>query len=132
MKRSVWLKADIGEWESKKLRITAGLESGVDWVLIDDTDITKVRELGNVKIAAFGMTSDVQVMEAEGKKNNVAVADAVIVGKKSEGDGTIELPKEISKSIDIKSVRRGGANGAYVKILSKEYETLAEKIAEVS
>jgi 3-dehydroquinate synthase II len=132
MKRSVWLKADTGEWESKKLRITAGLESGVDWVLIDDTDIAKVRELGNVKIAAFSMTSDVQVMEAEGKGNNAAVADAVIVGKKSEGDGTIELPKEISKSIDIKSVRRGGANGAYVKILSKEYETLAEKIAEVS
>ena len=80
MKRSVWLKADAGDWESKKRRITAGLEAGVDWVLVNDVDVNAVRELGNIKIAAF-TTNDVQVMEAEGTDGGQEAADAVIIGK---------------------------------------------------
>ena len=55
MTRSVWLKADstVGDWETRKKRITAGLESGVDWVLVDEGDVGRVRELGDVKVAAF-------------------------------------------------------------------------------
>ena len=48
MKRSVWLKADAGDSESKKRRITAGLEAGVDWVLVNDVDVYAVREMGNI------------------------------------------------------------------------------------
>ena len=100
MKRSVWLKADTGNWESKKKRITAGLEAGVDWVLVNDVDVKAVRELGNIKIAAFA-TNDVQVMGAEGTEDGQEAADAIIIGKKSEGDGTVELPERLSDSIDI-------------------------------
>ena len=130
MKRSVWLKADAGDWESKKRRITAGLEAGVDWVLVNDVDVNAVRELGNIKIAAF-TTNDVQVMEAEGTDSGQEAADAVIIGKKGEGDGTVELPKKLSDSTDVKAVRRGGANGGYIRILSKGHESLAEEIAKV-
>ncbi|MFC6725875.1 3-dehydroquinate synthase II, partial [Halobium palmae] len=48
MTRSVWLKADdeVGDWTERKRRITAGLEAGVDWVLVDEADVARVRELG--------------------------------------------------------------------------------------
>src|SRR6056297_2908784 len=83
MTRSVWLKADseVGDWETRKRRITAGLEAGVDWVLVDESDVEKVRELGEVNVAAFS-NGDVHVMEAEEK---VTEADATIVGKDGEG-----------------------------------------------
>ena len=129
MKRSVWLKADTGNWESKKKRITAGLEAGVDWVLVNDVDVKAVRELGNIKIAAF-TTNDVQVMEAEGTVDSQEAADAIIIGKKSEGDGTIELPEKLSNSTDIKAVRRGGADGAYIRILSKEHDDAIRDFAK--
>ena len=55
MTRTVWLKADdsVGDWEQRKKRITAGLEAGVDWVLCDAADVSKVRDLGAVSVAAF-------------------------------------------------------------------------------
>jgi len=50
--KSVWIKADAGSWEENKPRVTTGLESGANAVLLNDEDISKVRELGNIKIAA--------------------------------------------------------------------------------
>src|SRR6056297_561163 len=66
MTRTVWLKADseVGDWETRRRRITAGLEAGGDWVLVDESDLDKVRELGEVNVAAFA-NGDVHVMEAE-------------------------------------------------------------------
>jgi 3-dehydroquinate synthase II len=132
MTRSVWLKADdsVGDWEARKRRITAGLEAGVDWVLVDEADVDRVAQLGDVKIAAFRTDVDVHVMDAEGE-TPTHEADAYFVGKASEGDGTVDLPGDLSGSADLTTLRRtdGRAQGAYVRIFSKEYETFAEEAA---
>ncbi|WP_336325865.1 3-dehydroquinate synthase II [Halovenus sp. HT40] len=129
MTRAVWLKADdeVGDWEQRKKRITAGLEAGVDWVLVDQADVERVRELGEVNIAAFG-GGDVHVMEAE---DDTAEPDATIVGKDGEGDGTVDLPSDYSGSADLSALRRVEEMpyGGYVKILDTEYETFAEEVA---
>ena len=130
MTRSVWLKADgtVGDWESRTERITAGLEAGVDWVLVDETDVARVRELGDVNVAAFRSDADlVEDAEDEG-----AVADPYVVGKNGEGDGTVDLPPDLSGSADLSTLRRDdqSTRGAYVRILGKEYEAFAEAAAE--
>jgi 3-dehydroquinate synthase II len=128
--RSVWLKADgeVGDWEARKRRITAGLEAGVDWVLVDQGDVAKVRELGRVNVAAFS-GDDVHVMDAESGEE--AEPDAVVVGKGGEGDGTIDLPGDFSGSADLTTLRRsdGRADGAYVRIRGPDYESFAEAAA---
>ena len=130
MSRTVWLKADdsVGDWDARKRRITAGLEAGVDWVLVDEDDVERVRELGEVSVAAFRSDGDVHVMDAEEDEDD-AVADAVIVGKNGEGDGTVDLPSDFSGSADLSTLRRDGADGTYVHILSQEYEAFAEDAA---
>jgi 3-dehydroquinate synthase II len=128
MTRSVWVKADdaVGDWEARKRRITAGLEAGVDWVLVDETDVSKVRELGDVNVAAFH-EAHADVMEAEEPEGE---ADAYIVGKESEGDGTVELPNDLSGSADLTSLRREEkVSGSYVRIFDSDYESLAEEAA---
>jgi 3-dehydroquinate synthase II len=130
MTRSVWLKADgsVGDWETRTERITAGLEAGVDWILVDEADVAKVRELGDVNVAAFRSDADL-VEDAESDR---AVADAYIVGKNGEGDGTVDLPPDFSGSADLSTLRRDDdrAQGVYVRILSEEYEAFAEAAAE--
>ncbi len=130
MTRSVWLKADdeVGDWDARKRRITAGLEAGVDWVLVDQRDVDRVRELGHVNVAAFA-GDDVHVMDAE--PNESGEPDAVVVGKHGEGDGTVDLPSDLSGSADLTTLRRSDApGGAYVRILDAEYEAFAEAAAE--
>ncbi|WEL20495.1 3-dehydroquinate synthase II [Halorhabdus sp. BNX81] len=131
MTRSVWLKADdaVGDWEARKRRITAGLEAGVDWVLVDEHDVERVRELGDINVAAFA-GDDVHVMDAEGTAESTA--DAVIVGKDGEGDGTVGLPSDFSGSADLSALRSGGANGGYVRIFDEDYEAFAEAVAEAA
>ena len=129
MTRSVWLKADdeVGDWEARKRRITAGLEAGVDWVLVDQRDVGRVRELGRVNVAAFA-GDDVHVMDAE--TDETPDPDAVIVGKDGEGDGTVDLPSDLSGSADLTTLRRTeGPGGAFVRILDSEYESFAEAAA---
>jgi 3-dehydroquinate synthase II len=132
MRRSVWLKADdaVGDWESRRRRITAGLEAGVDWVLVDATDVARVRELGDVNVAAFRSDADL-VAEAEGDTDAGADgADAYVVGKNGEGDGTVGLPPDLGGSADLTTLRRtDGSGGAYVRILDEEYEAFAEEAA---
>ena len=129
MTRSVWLKADgaVGDWETRKRRITAGIEAGVDWVLVDREDVSRVRELGRVNVAAFA-GDDVHVMEAESESVD---ADATIVGKNAEGDGTVDLPPDLSGSADLSALRQDGREitGGYVRILGPEYEAFAEEVA---
>jgi 3-dehydroquinate synthase II len=126
MTRTVWLKADgeVGDWEARKRRITDGIEAGVDWVLVDESDVARVRELGDVNVAAFRSDADV-VDEAESD----AEADAYLVGKDGEGDGTVDLPSDFSGSADLTTLRRGGADGAYVRILDEDYEAFAAEAA---
>lgn len=136
MTRSVWLKADdtVGDWETRKKRITAGLESGVDWVLVDEGDVARVRELGDVKVAAFLQDTEAYVLDAEETEDEVgdeAYADAYIVGKDGEGDGTVDLPSDLSGSADLTTLRRGDdrAQGSFVRIFDQEYESFAEEAA---
>jgi len=132
MSRSVWLKADdsVGDWEARKARLTAGLEAGVDWVLVEAGDVERVRELGAVNVAAFN-TDDVHVMDAE-EDAPTATPDAVFAGKEGEGDGTVELPTDHAGSADLSAIRRGNATGAYVRILGEDYEEFAESAAEAA
>jgi len=129
MTRSVWLKADgaVGDWETRKRRITAGIEAGVDWVLVDREDVPRVRELGQVNVAAFA-GDDVHVMEAESESVD---ADATVVGKNAEGDGTVDLPPDLSGSADLSALRQdsGEVTGGYVRILDPDYEAFAEEVA---
>ncbi|MCD2202010.1 3-dehydroquinate synthase II [Halobacterium sp. KA-6] len=130
MTRSVWLKADdtVGDWETRKRRITTGLEAGVDWVLVDDEDVERVRELGSVNVAAF-RTDDGDVIE-EADSEEPAEPDAYVVGKDGEGDGTVDLPEDFSGSADLSTIRRGNADAAYVRILDERYEAFAEEAAQ--
>ncbi|GAB6878877.1 3-dehydroquinate synthase II [Halorubrum gandharaense] len=131
MTRTVWIKADgsVGDWETRKRRITAGIEAGVDWVLVDESDVERVRELGDVNVAAF--LSDADVVDGD---DEAAAADAYFVGKDGEGDGTIDLPNDFSGSADLSTLRRRDdrAQGAYVRVLGTEYEAFAQEAAEVA
>lgn len=128
MTPSVWLKADddVGDWETRKRRITAGLEAGVDWILVDEWDVTKVRELGDVNVAAF-VTDDVDVIGEQAEE--LGDADAYFVGKDGEGDGTVDIPTDFAGSADLSTLRREGANGAFVRIFDEDYEAFAEAAA---
>jgi 3-dehydroquinate synthase II len=127
MTRSVWLKADddVGDWETRRKRITAGLEAGVDAVLVDRRDVERVRELGQVTVAAF-TGDDVHVMDAD---EEGAEPDIRVVGKDGEGDGTVELPADLSGSADLTTLRRDGGDASFVRILNEEYEAFAEAAA---
>ncbi|MDY6965830.1 MAG: 3-dehydroquinate synthase II [Halobacteriota archaeon] len=120
--KSVWVKADGGSWDSNKGRITGGLESGADCVLVNDKDVKKVRELGNIKVAAFTKTGE-------------SSADILVVGKDSEGDGNHPLPSDFDGSADLNLLRKlrreGKETGAYVEIRGKEYERFASVLAEI-
>ena len=132
MTRSVWLKADdeVGDWEARKRRITAGIEAGVDWVLVDEADVERVRELGRVNVAAFtGNGHEAQIVDAEGESRE-ADPDCFVVGKDGEGDGTVDLPSDLSGSADLTSLRRdNGVAGAFVRIFDEDYEAFAEAAA---
>ena len=131
MTRTVWVKADddVGDWQARKRRITAGIEAGVDWVLVDEPDVARVRELGDVNVAAFLPDADVVDADAVEEAEEVE-ADAYLVGKDGEGDGTIGLPSDFSGSADLTTLRGDNrAEGTYVHILDEGYEAFAEEAA---
>ena len=122
--KTVWVKADIGSIEDKKNKITMGLESGADYVLIDKSDIENVRKLGKIKIAAF--VSDF---------HDIPDADILVIGKNGEGDGTKPLPSDFTGSMDLitadaiskKVVKVAG----FVIIRNKKYEEFAAELGKV-
>ena len=129
--KEIWIKADAdaGTWEARKLRITAGLESGVDGVLVEPEDVAKVRELGRIAIAAF--MQDTELEEEAGEEE----ADIVVYGKRSEGDGTTPIPSEMGESRVFGALKRtfgSKPNAGYVEISGKEYERFAVNIADYS
>jgi len=129
MTRTVWLKADdsVGEWDTRKKRITTAIEAGVDWVLVDEADIGRVQELGDINVAAF--RSDADMVDAV--ETDDTVADAYFVGKDGEGDGTVDLPSDFSGSADLTTLRHSDdrAQGSYVRIFDQDYEAFAEAAA---
>lgn len=131
MTRTVWVKADdaAGEWEQRKQRVTTAIEAGADWVLVDREDVERVRELGEVNVAAFQGT-DADIVDPETEPTAAPVPDAIVVGKDGEGDGTVDLPPDLSGSADLTTLRReDGVDGAYVRLLGPEYEEFAETAA---
>ncbi|CAG0991243.1 3-dehydroquinate synthase II [Methanosarcinales archaeon] len=115
--KSVWIKADESSWEENKPRVTTGLESGADTVFLNAEDVSKVRELGNIKIAAPSEDADI-----------------VVVGKDSEGDGTTKLPSDFANSEDIAEAqhltREGKTVAGYVVIKNKKYEQFAVELGK--
>ncbi|MCX9080908.1 MAG: 3-dehydroquinate synthase II [Candidatus Methanoperedens sp.] len=115
--KSVWMKADRGAWEENKPYVTTGLESGADTVFLNSEDIAKVRELGNIKIAAPSVDADI-----------------VVVGKNSHGDGTSPLPADFLTSKDIAQAQQLTAEGksvaGYVIIKNKKYEQFAVELGK--
>jgi 3-dehydroquinate synthase II len=115
--KSVWIKADGNNWEENKPRVTTGLESGADFVFLNPEDISKVRELGNIKIAAPSEDADI-----------------VVVGKDGEGDGTSKLPSDFSNSEDIAEAqhltKEGKIVAGYVVIKNKKYEQFAVELGK--
>ncbi|MFB6158436.1 MAG: 3-dehydroquinate synthase II [Candidatus Nanohalobium sp.] len=102
----IWLKADKGDWEDRKPLITAGLESGVDAVLVKEDEVEKLKELGDVKAAA--LTS----------KPGESSADIPLVKKeRTEESETLE---------ELRQVEEGGL---YVEIDDKEKERFAASSA---
>ncbi|AXR79122.1 3-dehydroquinate synthase II [Natrarchaeobaculum sulfurireducens] len=135
MTRSVWIKADdaVGDWDDRRARITAALEAGADWVLVDEADVARVRELGDINVAAYRTDGDVTLVDdVEASDDPDERPDAIIVGKDGEGDGTVDIPEDFSGSADLSTLRRDGdlERGAYVRILGKEYEAFAETAAD--
>lgn len=129
MSKQVWYKADEGDWDDRLPRITAAIESGVDFVLVDEDDVGRVRELGDVGVAAFvDDASEIGGDEEDGE----AKPDVAVVGKHAEGDGTAEFPPDLGGSSDLMTVRQmeNGESASYVEISGKKYERLAAKMGE--
>ncbi|MGP8337334.1 MAG: 3-dehydroquinate synthase II [Methanosarcinaceae archaeon] len=120
--KTVWIKADKGDWDERKGRITTGLESGVECVLVNADDVERVRELGSIKVAAFA-------------PDNRSGADIVVVGKGGEGDGTKPMPPDFSGSLDITTanslMKKGVHVAGYVVIRNKRYEEFAAELGKV-
>ncbi|SFS69121.1 3-dehydroquinate synthase II [Halostagnicola kamekurae] len=133
MTRAVWIKADdtVGDWDDRRERITTALEAGADWVLVDEDDVERVRELGDINVAAFRTDGDVTLIDDAEDETSTAKPDTVVVGKEGEGDGTVDLPNDFSGSADLSTLRRNGNVdwGSYVRILGKDYEEFAETAA---
>jgi 3-dehydroquinate synthase II len=115
--KTVWIKADNEAWEENKPRVTTGLESGADCILLNPDDVPKVKELGNIRTAAQDGETDI-----------------IVVGKGSEGDGTKKLPLDASNSADIAEAQRltreGKSVAGYVVIKNKKYEQFAVELGK--
>jgi 3-dehydroquinate synthase II len=113
-----WIMAEDKIWDVKKQFITTALESGIEYI-VDFTDIERIKKLGNLSIVSD--TSD---------------ADIIMVGRNSEGDGTLTIPENLAESKDLERVselkRKGKTVAAYVEISSKKHEELASKLGKVA
>ena len=69
-----WIMAEGKIWDVKKQFITTALESGIEYI-VDFTDVERIKKLGNLSIVS-----------------DTADADIIMVGRNSEGDGTLTIP----------------------------------------
>ena len=111
-----WIMAEGMEWNKKKDFITTALEAGIDHI-VDFTHVANIRRLGNIHL----------ISDIDG-------ADIILVGRNSEGDGTVTLPKDLQKSKDLATVKnlvkKGKPVAAYVEITSKKHEKLATMLGK--
>jgi len=109
-----WIKAEGQNWDEKKQFITVALESGMDHI-VDFIDSEKIAKLGNLTVVS-----------------DTNEADIHLIGIKGEGDGTLIIPDDLSKSKDLKDLTTlknlGKTVAAYIEINSKKHEELASKI----
>ncbi|MGB9937169.1 MAG: 3-dehydroquinate synthase II [Methanobacterium sp.] len=109
-----WIMAEGANWNERKGIITTALESGIDTVVNFD-DISEIRKLGNINVVSPADDAEIS-----------------LVGKKGEGDGTIEIPDDLQQSKDLKVVaelkNKGKTIASYIEIKSKKHEELARKI----
>ncbi|MEA1870225.1 MAG: 3-dehydroquinate synthase II [Euryarchaeota archaeon] len=119
--KTAWIKADTGNWDAQKQRITTSLESGVECVLASVGRVGKVRELGDIMVAS-PVAEDV-------------MPDIVVVGINGEGDGTQPLPTDLTGSMDIITAEKLASEGktvaGYVVIRDKLYEQFAVELGKV-
>jgi len=121
--KMTWIKADAGNWDAEKDRITTSLESGVECVLTSEGHIANVRELGDILVAS-PLPREISEMP-----------DIVVVGVGGEGDGTNPLPTDLTGSMDIITAQKLSSEGktvaGYVVIQNKEYERFAAELGRV-
>ncbi len=114
----VWVDALSGKWAQAKEKVTSALETGAGAVLVSPENIDHVRELGKIKI----------VSPADH-------ADIVLLGYGAEGDGSIPIPEDLEKSVELtraKSLKsKGLAVAAFVRLEGKRYEQLAAILGKV-
>ncbi|MFQ5975317.1 MAG: 3-dehydroquinate synthase II [Candidatus Hydrothermarchaeales archaeon] len=115
-------------WNDRKMLLTAGLESGAKGALVLENDLEKAVKLGTISLI---------VDAGENPENQLETgATALLVGKKSEGDASSELPDELQDSVDLgrlKKLKDTTTNlWGYVEIHSKKHERLAALEAKVA
>jgi 3-dehydroquinate synthase II len=116
-----WLMACNGSWDGVKPLITTALETGFNCVIVDRAHVDRVRELGGIKVAAFGATRGPE--------------DILIVGSRRDTSAGLCLPDDLAASADIglaKAARNAGSGtlAAYIEIRSKRDEELAVQIGK--
>jgi len=113
-----WIMAEGTSWDDKKGIITTALESGIDTV-VDFQNITQIKKLGNIKIVSDNEESDI-----------------FLVGIHGEGDGTLKIPDDLSKSKDLETIKQfkkqGKTVASYIEIKSKKHEELATEIGRIA
>jgi len=115
-KKFAWIKTPDKSWQEKKELITTSLESGINHVL-DLKDYENIKKLGDIK-----------VISPDG--------DIVLVGINGEGDGSIQLNHDFTKSKDIATAKKLKSENklvaAYIEITDKKHEQLAVAIGRIT
>ncbi|MFW6448566.1 MAG: 3-dehydroquinate synthase II [Halobacteriota archaeon] len=133
MDRFLWLRADaaVGPPELRESLIEVATTLGLDGVLVDGTDVARVRSTFPGTVAAFHTGGDgavLEVAEAEGPPGDVTV-----VGKGGEGDGTVDRPERRADSGDLAVLRDlGGRTAAYVVVDGEPAANLARWLGDVA
>ena len=114
-----WILNPIGNWDNTKEMITTSFESGIDHIVCFDSENNKnIRKLGNVNIVAPSDDSDVY-----------------LIGISGEGDGTLKLDNNLTKSKDLAKAKELKNKNipvcAYIEITDKNHEQLAVKLGDI-
>ena len=114
-----WILCPKDNWDSAKGMITTSLESGIDHIVVlDPKQNETIRKLGLFKIISPSDDSDIY-----------------LVGIGGEGDGTLTLDNDLSKSKDIENAKKIKGNKkiicGYIEITDKLHEQLAVKLGDV-
>lgn len=130
MEKFFWVDSTLGKsWSERKGILTSGLESGASGVLVLPGDVNRASKLGEIDLVVpWKEELDWEELGADDK--------ILLVGRNGEGDGTVELPKDLEESWDMLELRelreKDVRTCGYVEITSKKHERLAAMEARVS